>query len=265
MSSSEKTALVLLHGWGVNHRVWSVPVVANQTIRDHLSQRFDVHELDLPGYGRDSEYNGDYDLQSITQRILDRAPPRAIWIAWSLGATIAIQAALMEPRRFSALQLISPTPCFMQTKDWSEGSSPNSLWDLKQRFENGYQSGLKYFLMLQTSDRQMIRRTYDAICELPAPRREILGASLNLLTSTDLRAGLSPILTKVQIIVGALDRVVPPSASLELYKMLNSKNVVDGPGSVEMVELKGGHLCFLESAAEYFKVSDEIVRVVSES
>ena len=101
-----KPRLVLLHGWAVNSLIWN-------PILDQLSARYDVTVLDLPGYGGQADYGGDYKLDSVVTNVLSRAPKLANWVAWSLGGTIAMAAAMAQPNRFESLQLISTTPCFL--------------------------------------------------------------------------------------------------------------------------------------------------------
>ena len=48
-----KTPLVLLHGWGVNSQIW-------EEILPALSESFELHVLDLPGYGNDTRYAGSF-------------------------------------------------------------------------------------------------------------------------------------------------------------------------------------------------------------
>lgn len=253
MAASPKTALVLLHGWGLNRRIWSVPGAGRINLCKSLSEDFAIYPLDLPGYGADVDYEGDYQIESISQRLLERAPSQAIWVGWSLGASLALHCASLEPQRFVGLQLISPTPSFMQAEGWSFGTSQNSLLELKQRFETGYQRGLKYFLMLQTSDRALVRRAQEVLGGMPEPRRDILMASLDLLTDTDLRTRVAQIQLTHQIIAGEQDRVVLPDASVQLHKLMSRRNETAPQNCNQLVRLNGGHLCFLESPLDYLK------------
>jgi pimeloyl-[acyl-carrier protein] methyl ester esterase len=265
VTGSKKIPLVLLHGWGLNQRIWDVGQGAelNQSFVSKLSERFEVHRLDLPGYGNDREYDGEYRLPEIAARVLEQASQAAtnadgaIWVAWSLGATVAMQAAIQEPGRFLGLQLIAPTPHFMANKSWPHGINHESLLQLRKKFETDYQQGLRYFLMLQTSDRNLIRNTFTAVSGMPAPRTEILMRSLNLLTETDLRNIVDQIRVPIQILMGTEDRIVPPNASRKLFEMLTSGN----REAVAIKPLPGGHLCFLESEGKYFETLNEFASV----
>jgi pimeloyl-[acyl-carrier protein] methyl ester esterase len=265
VKGAKKIPLILLHGWGLNQRIWDVGQGAelNQSFVSKLSERFDVHRLDLPGYGNDRDYNGEYRLPEIVARVLEKASQAAtsaegaIWVAWSLGATVALQAAMLEPGRFLGLQLIAPTPRFMANQDWPHGINQESLKQLRKKFETDYQQGLRYFLMLQTTDRNLIRSSLTAINGMPAPRTENLMRSLNLLIETDLRKMVDQIQMPVQILMGTEDRIVPPNASRELFELLSLGN----REGVAIKPLRGGHLCFLESEGEYFETLNEFASV----
>ena len=116
-----KSRLVLLHGWAVNSLIWN-------PILDQLKDRYEVTVVDLPGYGAQKNYDGDYDIQTVVADVLSRAPEVANWIGWSLGGTIALAAAIAQPNRFERLQLIST--CLLYTspspRDKRQSRMPSS-------------------------------------------------------------------------------------------------------------------------------------------
>ena len=138
-----KPRLVLLHGWAVNSRIWNL-------ILDQLRARYEVMILDLPGYGTQTDYDGDYDLDSVVEDVLSRAPETANWIGWSLGGTITLAAAIAQPQRFKKLQLISTTPKFLNSQSWNHGVDIEPFEALSLSFEANYSKSLKRFLLLQT-------------------------------------------------------------------------------------------------------------------
>ena len=77
--------LVLLHGWGLNAQVWDC-------ITPQLASHFTLHLVDLPGYGRSGGF-GAMSLEAMAQRVLEQAPPQAVWLGWSLGGLVASQVA----------------------------------------------------------------------------------------------------------------------------------------------------------------------------
>lgn len=234
-----KTPLVLLHGWGMNSQIW-------HPIRQELAGSFELHLLDLPGYGNDRPYAEGYELERVTERVLSAAPQQAFWIAWSLGATIAMQAARLVPNRFLGLQLISPTPRFMTGAGWRFGMETAPLLRLVNEFESDYEKGLKKFLLLQLNQqpgaRKHLRQCLDALEQFPPPNMETLRSSLQLLTETDLRNDVRQICVPTQVIAGSDDQVIPATASRWLS---------EGIPTATFEQLASGHMPFLSAKDQY--------------
>ena len=236
-----KPPLVLLHGWGVNSRIWD-PILPN------LNESFELHVLDLPGYGKNQKFTGPYSQSRIVERVLSSTPKQAYWIAWSLGATIAMQAALECPEHFLKIQLVSPTPKFMAGPGWDCGMTSEPLEHMAKQFDSCYEKGLRKFLLLQSTDqhnaRHLIKDYVDSMLEYPAPSRETLRESLLLLTQTDLRDQIPRLKTETQVVAGQFDQVVSPLASRWLADNL--------PGA-ELITLETGHLPFLDAQNEFLE------------
>ncbi len=248
--STNKVPLVLLAGWGVNSQVWR-PLVPL------LSDTFELHLLDLPGYGHDPDYRGSYSLSAIVNRVLEAAPQSAVWVGWSLGATIAMQAAILHPERFSGLQIISGTPRFMAAPDWEWGMHVEPLNQLMDSFELNYETGLKKFLLLQTQQRPLVREQLSSILSLPGPSWSTLQHSLRLLIETDLRTTVHGIRVPTRILAGVHDRVVSATASRWL-----AEQIVAADHQCKLTA--GGHLGFLESPAALVKDLQQFAQVIAE-
>lgn len=102
---------MLLHGWGLNAQVWDC-------ITPQLASHFTLHLVDLPGYGRSGGF-GAMSLEAMAQRVLEQAPPQAVWLGWSLGGLVASQVAIMRPERVQALVTVASSPCFAARDDLS--------------------------------------------------------------------------------------------------------------------------------------------------
>lgn len=240
--------LVLLHGWGVNSQIWNPLVSA-------LQSSFKVHVIDLPGFGDDVNYAGEYLLPAIVDRVMKAAPVQAYWVAWSLGATVAMQAALQQPQRFLKLQLVSATPRFMLDTDWEFGMQPEPLKELSNLFDFSYKRGLKKFLLLQTTNREIVRSQIESILQKPNPTSESLHRSLDLLANTDLRTSIDQLRVETQVVVGEADQIVSPLASHWLANAIPSASIVaiDGhtKGHIDSAATAVGHLPFLENPAAF--------------
>ena len=204
-----KRNLVLLHGWGVNSRVWD-------SVLPSLIETFEVTTLDLPGYGSLTHELPDANLDSLATSVLDRAPASAIWCGWSLGGMVAMSAAVQQPDRFEKLVLVCSTPKFMQDDQWAHGSSEVAMQNLSAQFESNYAKALARFFLLQLGTapdaRSRSRELAQDVLKDPAPSWQTLEAGLNLLRHTDLRPSLPKIKTETHVMVGTEDRVISPDA-----------------------------------------------------
>lgn len=92
-------SFVLVHGWTCDHRAMA-PVAA----------AFPKHQcllVDLLGHGH-SPKASDYSIEAQAAAVLAVAPERAVWIGHSMGAQVAIAAAVGAPGRVAGLVLLDP-------------------------------------------------------------------------------------------------------------------------------------------------------------
>ena len=162
--------LVLLHGWGLNAQVWDC-------ITPQLASHFTLHLVDLPGYGRSGGFWA-MSLEAMAQRVLEQAPPQAVWLGWSLGGLVASQVAIMRPERVQALVTVASSPCFAARDDWP-GIKPEVLAGFQQQLSDDFQRTVERFLALQTmgteSARQDARALKQAVLSLPMPFLRLYG------------------------------------------------------------------------------------------
>lgn len=93
-TTKHPTDLVLLHGWGMNTGVWDA-------LPSTLSADYRLHPIELPGHGG-AAFSPDWrDLPDWADAVLAQAPEQAVWLGWSLGGLVALQAALEASTRGS--------------------------------------------------------------------------------------------------------------------------------------------------------------------
>lgn len=102
MSTTEAPvpSLVLLHGVGLDHRMW-------QRCTERLAQHYRVLTPDLPGHGSAESTGPRTSLAELAELVASRLPQRAHVVGFSLGALIAQQLALVMPERIASLSLVS--------------------------------------------------------------------------------------------------------------------------------------------------------------
>ena len=182
--------LVLLHGWGLNAKVWDC-------ITPQLASHFTLHLVDLPGYGRSGGF-GAMSLEEMAQRVLENAPDRAIWLGWSLGV--------------QALGTVAASPGFSAHDSWP-GIKPDVLSGFQQQLSEDFQRTVERFLALQTlgteSARQDAKALKSTVLSLPMPSPEVLNGGLEILKTADLRQPLTTLDVPFLRLYGRLDGLVP--------------------------------------------------------
>lgn len=101
-SADQKPALVLLHGFALDSRVWRPQVEA-------LADEFRILLIDLPGFGPQARAVGEVQPGAEIARAMDAAGlVRAHLIGASFGAAAAVDFALQSPKRVESLTLVGP-------------------------------------------------------------------------------------------------------------------------------------------------------------
>ncbi|MGA8262186.1 MAG: alpha/beta fold hydrolase [Arenicellales bacterium] len=242
--------LVLLHGWAMRPRVFS-PVLPM------LGDGRRVHNLSLPGYGCGEgicESGAQADPGGSGQAILDRwsdeclaaAPAGGVWLGWSLGAMIAVNAALRAPGRIEALVLVSATPKFLrEPSSWEAGAERPEMGDLLHAVRMGDRKALRRFVLLQAGRRDnalaLGRVLTDCMVD-PGAAARTLEAGLEVLGQVDLRARLRELDPPVLAIHGLDDRIVPVEAGAYI-----AGKVPRG----DLVTLETGHAPFATRPREF--------------
>ncbi|HXC58519.1 MAG TPA: alpha/beta fold hydrolase [Steroidobacteraceae bacterium] len=217
--------LVMLHGWGMNLRVFDL-------LRDDLSDR-ETWAIDLPGHGHSAWWPGAAHFEAQRDAVLAALPPRCVLVGWSLGAKLALSIAAGFPRRVSALVLIAATPKHMQSPDWPQGMKGESLRAFQRALTQNWQQTLDDFVWLQLrgsrNAKEAQRTIAAALAAQGAPQPEALASGLALLASVDLRAEVGRITQPTLIITGQNDRVTSPEAARWLAAAIPHARLVELP------------------------------------
>ncbi|HKB55523.1 MAG TPA: alpha/beta fold hydrolase, partial [Ramlibacter sp.] len=213
---SPKPTLALVHGWGMNARVFDA-------LADLLADDFDVRALDLPGHGgRDALPHNT--LQSWADDLAQQLPQGAMLLGWSLGGQVAMRAALDHPHRIARLVLLSSTPRFVMAEDWAHGMAATDLQDFGMALMADPQATLLRFLSLQTrgmtGQKALLQQLRQTLLAAPAAKDEALAAGLAMLRDTDLRRELPRLTQPTLVLHGALDTLTPAAAGAWLAETL---------------------------------------------
>jgi pimeloyl-[acyl-carrier protein] methyl ester esterase len=218
-----KPFLALVHGWGMNARVFDA-------LADALAGDFDVRAINLPGHGgRDALSRNT--LQTWADDLAQQLPDNATLLGWSLGGQVAMRAALDHPHKIARLILLASTPRFVAAEDWPRGVASDDLQAFGSALLADPQATLLRFLSLQTRGmpgqktlQQQLRQT---LLAAPAPRRDALAGGLAILRDTDLRDELPRLMQPALVLHGALDALTPPAAGTWLARVLPAAQHVE--------------------------------------
>lgn len=203
-----RPVLALVHGWGMNARVFD-------GLTELLAADFDVRALDLPGHGG-RDILADNTLQGWANDLAQQLPDGAMLLGWSLGGQVALRAALDHPRKVSRLVLLASTPRFVAAEDWECGTAQADLEAFGAALLADPRATLLRFLSLQTrgmpGQKTLLQQLRQTLLAAPAPDGAALSAGLALLRGTDLRAELPRLAQPALVLHGALDTLTPPAA-----------------------------------------------------
>jgi pimeloyl-[acyl-carrier protein] methyl ester esterase len=221
----------------------------------HLAKHCRVTTLDLPGHGR-SALNSDrgminedisLSLSALTDSVAALCPGPAIWLGWSLGGLVALNAALLQPSKVAQLVLVGATPKFVQAPDWPHAMPVETFAEFAQGLARDYRATLLRFLSLQAgnsdSARALLKTLRTEMFIHGDPQPEALAAGLAILEQTDLRANLEKIRVPALVVHGSHDRLAPPAAGAYLAAQLPHAHYHCLEGA--------GHAPFLSHAAQF--------------
>lgn len=227
--------LVLIHGWALHGGVFA-PLV------ERLSDRFQLHLVDLPGHGRSRDSATPLTLQACAEEILAQTPP-SVWLGWSLGGLVALHAAA-HSSRVRGLAMIAATPRFVRGADWPHAVEPSVFLQFGSELQQDYRGTLERFLALDTIGSEHARAELRTLKETlyargePAPRA--LQEGLVLLEESDLRGALPSLSVPNLWISGRRDRLVPAAGMRDAAALAPHSRYLDIAG--------GGHAPFLGHA-----------------
>lgn len=213
--TTKSSALVLLHGWGVNQAVW-------QNVKNQLSADIEVLTPDLPGFGAATNFPAPYTLDAAVAQLAQHIPDNSYLCGWSLGGLLAIALASQYPHKVKQLALVGASPCFLAQQSWP-GMSPKVLQQFSVALSQNLSLTVERFLAIQalgsSSARDDIKQLKQAILAYDQPVAAAVQGALQLLADTDLRAEFSALTVPVVGCYGRLDSLVPVAVIEHLQQL----------------------------------------------
>lgn len=233
---SPRPVLALLHGWGMNARVFD-------GLASLLADDFDVRPLDLPGHGGRAVL-ADNTLQGWAGDLAAQLPDGAFLLGWSLGGQVALRAALDHPHKVVRLVLLASTPKFVDADDWPHGLPPAELEAFGAALRAEPEATLLRFLSLQTrgmpGQKALLQQLRQTLLAAPAAADAALAAGLAMLRDSDLRGALPRLTQPALVLHGALDTLTPAAAGAWLAETLPAARYVAFPRAAHALHLSHG-------------------------
>lgn len=235
--------IVLLHGWAMHGGIF-------EPLTRRLRERFHLHVVDLPGHGYSRDDDTHLDPASCAKALLATLP-RAIWVGWSFGGLIAMQAALANAAAVRGLVTIAASPRFVSARDWPHGVAPDVFTQFESGLRRDYRATIERFLALEaigSDDAQAeLRELKTHVFERGEPAVTALECGMQVLETADVRARIGELNVSNLWIAGRRDRLVPAAAMRWASRQ--------SPQS-HFVEISSGHAPFISHAAQ---VADAII------
>lgn len=233
--------MLLIHGWGVDSRVWSG--------QSELEAAFEYSlPVTLPGYSGAGEGAGSWatpDLSPGVRAILDNAPDGPddgplTAVGWSLGAMALIEAAIEAPERFSAIVLVGASPSFVKRKDFPWGQKPSVVRRMVKELGSGTEDAIKRFQpLIFTGKERASLEVKELLGQMWRFRCDPLSLENGLmaLINTDLREALASVTTKTLVVHGTLDAVCDVECGRYLASNIAGAklSIMDGAGHAPFI------------------------------
>lgn len=196
----EGPAIVFIHGFGFNKRIWT-PLI------NTLSKSHCCYALDLPGFGESNFYP--YSLHDLVDALLKELPPRFSVCGWSMGGNIALAMALAYPSRIHSLVTLTSNPTHQRLHDWP-GVEAIVLNRFNAMLVSDVEKMINELLLFQFSEENFNKQLYrDLKTQIkPIPTQETLLWALDLLRTIQLHNQLHKLIVPSCFVFSELDRVI---------------------------------------------------------
>lgn len=185
----EGRPLVLLHGWGFDHRIWKQLAV-------RLEPFYQLFLVDLPGFGQSPILSWD----EFKEKLLQALPAEFAIMGWSMGGLYATRLAIEEPSRVSHLINVASSPRFIRETDWP-GLDPMVFKGFMDKLSINPGKTLIEFVGLQSANQPP-----DYLDSLQ-PSLQSLQHGLSVLAEWDLRQAMERFNGRAAYLFGGLDSI----------------------------------------------------------
>ena len=212
-----RSSIVLLHGWGCDHRVWEPLLPLFST--DDKSLNKNVILVDI-------QY-GNNDIDQFIDHLSEQLPPQSILCGWSLGGMLATRLAARHPKKINGLITLATNAAFYAREHWAQAMPATTFHTFCKQFNDNNESGLKRFVTLQAlGDSQARQQKLWLQQQLNASSgtADTLQCGLNWLEQIDNTGLLASLTMPALHLFGENDALVPQQAAAAIQQHCGSQH-----------------------------------------
>jgi sigma-B regulation protein RsbQ len=219
--------VMLAHGFGCDQNMWRhvVPALAAEhrvVLFDHVgSGRSDPSAWQADRYASLAGYADD-----VLRICRDLDLPRVTFVGHSVAAMIGVLAANREPERFSALALVTPSPCYIDDGDYRGGFSRSDIDELLESLDSNYLgwSATMAPVIMGNADRpELGAELTNSFCRTDPAMASVFARATFL---SDNRTDLDAVSLPTLILQCAHDAIAPPEVGTYLHRHLAGSTLV---------------------------------------
>ncbi len=219
--------VLLAHGFGCDQHMWRhiVPTLAADhrvVLFDHVgSGRSDPSAWDVDRYSTLAGYADD-----VLRLCRELDLPPVTYVGHSVASMIGVLAANREPERFTALALITPSPCYIDDGDYRGGFSRPDIDELLESLDSNYLgwSATMAPVIMGNPDRPALSEELtNSFCRTDPAMASVFAQATFL---SDNRADLDAVSVPTLILECANDVIAPPEVGAYLHEHIPGSTLI---------------------------------------
>jgi sigma-B regulation protein RsbQ len=235
--------VMLAHGFGCDQHMWRL-------VRPRLAEMFRVVTFDLVGSGRsdgsawDAERYSSLDgyARDVVELCRELDLHDVMFVGHSVSAMIGVLATGLEPRRFTKLVLVTPSPCYIDDGDYHGGFSRADIDELLESLSDnylGWSATMAPAIMGNPERPELGEELTNSFCQMDPKVAEVFARATFL---SDNRADLATVRVPTLVLQCAHDVIAPPEVGAFVHAHI--------PGSVLVTLDATGHCPHLSAPVE---------------
>lgn len=195
--------LVLLHGFMENLLIW-------EDLEEHLSKKFRLIKIDLPGHGRSSIYSETHTMEFMAEKvkeIVDKLNLKKIHLlGHSMGGYVSLAFAELYPQSLKSITLFFST--YFADDDEKKNIRQKSLRIIKESFKTFVNAGVPN--LFNSNEKDILEGKIDLAKEIALSTKPdgVVAAQKGMIERTDKKPILEKLDAKILIIAGKHDNAI---------------------------------------------------------